>query len=137
VDDGFHGIEAERGDGRERDGGIGAPGAGARASYSRFACSVRMDADVAVLAPRGELDLAGAVTFDAAVKEVVARGTARVVVDLSELTFMDSSGMRAVLRLHAQLSDGCRLELLPGSPAVQRIFELTGMSEALPFRARS
>jgi anti-sigma B factor antagonist len=57
-----------------------------------------------------------------------------VVVDLSQLHFLDSSGMRALLRLQSRIGDRARLELVPGPPAVQRVFELVGLTAVLPFR---
>jgi hypothetical protein len=39
-----------------------------------------------------------------------------------------------MLRVQARLPSGARLELVPGPPAVQRVFELTGLIAALPFR---
>ncbi len=54
--------------------------------------------------------------------------------DLSGLTFMDSTGARLVLQANARSrADSCRLTLLRGPRAVQRVFELTGLTELLPF----
>ena len=82
----------------------------------------------------GELDLA--TVADA--EEVVARarrespGSLRL--DLSELTFLDSSGLRLVIQIDAACrADGWALEILPGPRGVQRVFDLAGVLEMLPF----
>jgi hypothetical protein len=42
--------------------------------------------------------------------------------------------MRALLRPQARVGDRARLELVPGPHVVQRVFELVGLTAALPFR---
>jgi anti-anti-sigma factor len=57
-----------------------------------------------------------------------------VILDLSELTFIDSSGLHVIVTAHARLADaGRRLTLVPGCHQVQRIFELTGIEDRLEF----
>jgi anti-anti-sigma factor len=57
------------------------------------------------------------------------------VLDLRGLTFMDSSGLHLITRWVNEASqDGFAFELEPGPPAVQRIFELTAVTDALPWR---
>ena len=80
----------------------------------------------------GEFDVAAAAVFDEAAANARAAHDHAVVVDLSRVTFIDSSGMRALLRLHVKV--GTRLSLIPGPPRVQRVFELAGLTAALPFR---
>ena len=49
-----------------------------------------------------------------------------MILDLSDLDFLDSSGLRCVLDYDAEgRQDGFSLALVPGSPRVQRVFELT------------
>ncbi len=50
-------------------------------------------------------------------------------VDLRQLEFLDSTGLRALLQLRTDCeAAGCRLSLVPGPAAVQRAFEVTGIS---------
>ncbi len=59
---------------------------------------------------------------------------ASIVVDLSGLTFMDSTGIRVLIMANARSrDDGNRLALLRGPAAVQRVFELSGVDSLLPF----
>ena len=86
------------------------------------------------LRPSGELDMATVPELEAAMQ--TARGRASgVVLDLSAVTFIDSTGVSFVMRAHNEATQvGFRLELVPGPPVVQRVFELVGMAHRLPFR---
>ena len=86
-----------------------------------------------VVAADGEVDLTSADRLAAAVREALAQGP--VLLDLEQVTFMDSSGIRV---LDALLRDCARegWDLRIGtalSPAVTQILDLTGMRAALPF----
>jgi anti-anti-sigma factor len=86
--------------------------------------------------PRGELDCSTTPTFDARAgeaAEALRAGFARVVLDLSALTFIDSTGLRAILRMAMALSQPSGLVIVRGRRSVQRVFELTGTERMLPF----
>jgi anti-sigma B factor antagonist len=70
----------------------------------------------------GELDLAGAARVTAAVERLAGRGEA-VVLDLRDVTFIDSTGVRTLLDVERG-ADG-PVALLAPSPAVLRVLELT------------
>lgn len=81
----------------------------------------------------GELDLATAPQLADALARV-PEGAAIVILDLSELTFMDSSGLHVIVAAQARLAQAdCRLVLVPGSGQVQGLFELTGTERHLEF----
>jgi anti-anti-sigma factor len=84
----------------------------------------------------GELDIASAPVLHAAVSRICENGAAgaRITLDLSGLVFIDSTGMAEVI-LTSQLCDrdGFELSVIPGPRAVQRMFERTGLLDALPF----
>ncbi|MGI8802392.1 MAG: STAS domain-containing protein [Solirubrobacteraceae bacterium] len=82
----------------------------------------------------GELDLATAPEFEKALGEVEASDVEAIVVDLDELEFLDSTGLRALLAADARSrANGGRLSLTRGSPPVRRLFELVGAESRLPF----
>ena len=82
---------------------------------------------------RGELDLVTAPQLADALSEA-ARGSVVVILDLSELTFMDSTGLHAILTAHTRLHEAdCRLVLVRGCHQIQRIFEITGTEHVLEF----
>ena len=74
----------------------------------------------------GELDLQSAGLLERTVAGLRAEGHDRVVVDLQQVEFMDSTGLRVLLGLHrAARHEGRTISLVPGPPPVQRLFELT------------
>ncbi len=90
--------------------------------------------DTIVLSLRGELDLTSALVFERELRAAEETGPRRIVIDLSGLEFMDSTGLRALLlaRDRAQ-SDGHELALRRGPRQVQRVLELTKTAEAFEF----
>ncbi len=81
----------------------------------------------------GELDFATA--FDVELRlERAIREADEVVVDLSGLEFIDSTGIRTIIEAHqAARRDGVGFRLLPGPAPVQRVFEISGLLDELPF----
>ena len=99
-----------------------------------FTCEVVPERDAVRVRLLGALDMGTAPTLHAEVAQLRDAGFRRVLVDLRGLEFMDSSGLRALLTLHGQASnDGFALGIVPGNPTVQRVFEVTGTVELLPF----
>lgn len=87
---------------------------------------------------RGELDLACAPMLDAAVERVCTEQTETLTLDLSGLTFMDSTGLRAILLAEDLCGrHDCKLVVIPGPAQVQRVFEVTGLLERLPFQSEA
>jgi anti-anti-sigma factor len=85
----------------------------------------------------GELDMAAAPDLQAVVSACVG-SAARLTLDLRRLTFMDSTGLRLVLLAQRLCRDtGAEFALIPGPRLVQRVFELTGVVDRLPFRYAS
>lgn len=83
---------------------------------------------VALLVFRGELDLAAAASMRARVDAVAGRRG--LVIDLRDVTFIDSSALRELLNAHdVVVRSGSRI-VLSGVPAgVRRLLEMTGTDE--------
>jgi anti-anti-sigma factor len=87
-----------------------------------------------VIAPYGELDLATAPDVERELHRAERSDAAEIVLDLSGLSFIDSTGIRLVLDADARSrADGGRLKLLPGRGAVHGVFRLCGVVDRLPF----
>ncbi|MCW2969794.1 MAG: anti-sigma-factor antagonist [Solirubrobacterales bacterium] len=86
----------------------------------------------------GELDIVAAPQLEAVIRRLCAGEITAMTVDLSETTFIDSSGLRAIL-LGKELTDeqGHGFSIIPGPPNVQRLFELTALLDVLPFESES
>ena len=89
--------------------------------------------DTAVVALTGELDVSGAALLESELDRVAAdHAPAKVVLDLSGLEFMDSTGLRLVVLTDARAREaGRRFVLVKGVPDVQRVFTITRMEERL------
>jgi anti-sigma B factor antagonist len=86
------------------------------------------------LALAGELDLATAPRLEVAVKRICQDGVAELTLDLRSLRFIDSAGLRAMLEAATLCNEHrCRLLLTNCNTEIERLFELTGTSESLPF----
>ncbi len=83
----------------------------------------------------GELDLMSAELLEQAMRRLASdEDDGLIVLDLGDVSFMDSTGLRAVLVGIAVCVEHQReLELLPGPDQVQRLFEISGLVEDLPF----
>ena len=102
------------------------------AGLSGFGCTFRQSGrDAAWVRVRGELDIATAPLLEQTLREaeLCAR---RVVLDLRELTFMDCAGMHVILDAtsDARQAEG-QLVLVRGPSRVDRVFTLTGTSDAV------
>lgn len=80
----------------------------------------------------GEFDLAGIQQFEGALGKVESAAPGVIVVDLNGLEFMDSSGLRALVMADQRARKaGRRLAIVPGPPAVRRVFEITQLDGRL------
>jgi anti-sigma B factor antagonist len=85
------------------------------------------------LVPVGELDLATVPILERAFNEALGdHGAAMIVVDLTELAFMDSTGLHLLLQMNEACEDADRLRIVNGSSAVVRLLDVSGVRDLLP-----
>jgi anti-anti-sigma factor len=79
------------------------------------------------------LDLSWVEALEDEMRRVEQTSVGRIIVDLSALEFMDSTGLRAMLQIDARSrANGERAAFLRGGRGIQRLLELTGMDGRLP-----
>jgi anti-anti-sigma factor len=102
---------------------------------SRFEYESEERGPVAVVTLRGELDLLSTVELEPELERLADEpGVGVAVLDLRELEFLDSSGLRLIVMAERALRQGGRrLVLVRGPQPVQRVFEITRMTERLEF----
>ena len=84
------------------------------------------------IALSGELDLASAARLEDELKSIEGSNPGVVVLDLQALSFMDSSGLRALLAADARARErGGRLVIVRGDERVQRVLRITRLDERL------
>ena len=83
--------------------------------------------DTAVLAVQGEIDTLTAPAFRAATDELLSASGDILVMDLTEVRFLASSGLAGLIKAAHRAEDrGIRLQLVITSRAVRRPLEITG-----------
>jgi anti-anti-sigma factor len=82
----------------------------------------------------GEFDIAGAAAFKEEIERIESAGAADIVIDLSELEFMDSTGLRLLLEtdMRHRVNSGSVRYVRPQGE-VARLFHLTRVDEQLDF----
>lgn len=99
-----------------------------------FAVHVAKDRERALVRLIGELDLAVAPQAEQAILQAEQGRPDLLELDLSTLSFMDSTGLRLMLTTRQRaLESGRRLQLRRGSAAVQRVFEVTAVAPLFEF----
>jgi anti-sigma B factor antagonist len=100
-----------------------------------FDCHVIVENGGVRLAPSGELDIATTPTLSRLVQAVREAGFHDVTIDLAEVSFADARPLRLLLELdEARRAGDIALTILPGPTDTQRVFEVTGTVDLLPFR---
>ncbi|MFF9909095.1 STAS domain-containing protein [Streptomyces sp. NPDC013457] len=95
-----------------------------------------VDAGTAVLTVGGELDLDTATLLHHHLANQFLHGRHQLVLDLSALSFMDSSGLNVLIRAAREAREaGGDLHLAAPAPAVRRILEITGLTMTTPLHA--
>jgi anti-sigma B factor antagonist len=97
-----------------------------------FRVDVHPEREAVRVVPVGELDLATAPLLERELHELRKSGFDQVVLDMRQLTFIDSSGIRVLVAEHrfVERSDR-RFSVIGGPRAIQRVLELCGVLDHL------
>lgn len=101
-------------------------------SQGHFHIDVHQAPDRVVLRLHGELDLAGAPALAAQIQKAEANNHAALVLDLEDLSFIDSSGLRVILTAHERAQQRkAEFAVTRGSQQVQRLLTTAGVGDYL------
>lgn len=101
-------------------------------AWQPFSVSVSTDGATATVALRGELDMSGVDRAREAIEQAESGEPALVVLDMSQLDFIDSTGLEVMLRAARRAHDnGRRLVVARPSRYVRRLLELTAIDQSL------
>lgn len=93
----------------------------------------RTEGDVAVVTASGEVDVFTAPGLDAAIDAELADGRTRLVIDLTGVTFLDSTGLGVLVKgLKGAREAGGSLQLVVTTERIRKIFDITGLDSAMP-----
>lgn len=100
--------------------------------YPSFALTVEPQRDHVRVVAVGDIDMSTAPALAAQLDELYAAGWAEVAVDLSEVTFIDSTAIHVLVDTQRRVAmRGADLWILDASDIVMRVLELTGVEELL------
>ena len=92
--------------------------------------------DVPVLSASGELDMTNAAELTESLQAMADSSAKVVVADLSGVTFIDSTGLNALIVGRKRLEErGGELRLVMTHPHVLKVFEITGLLDVFPVHA--
>jgi anti-anti-sigma factor len=99
-----------------------------------FHVDVEPEREFVRVCPSGEIDIATTGTVRERIADLMMDGFRRILVDLRQATFLDSTGLHLMVDLDASSrTGGWRFAIIAGPAEVQRAFEVTGLLARLPF----
>lgn len=94
---------------------------------------IRQKSGITVVGAAGEIDVFTAPDLDAGLGEVIAAGGVRIVLDLTGVTFLDSTGLGVLVKsLKSVRAEQGWVRLVIGSQKIRKIFDITGLDAAMP-----
>ena len=103
---------------------------GGRAVSEPFRVATERSQETQRIIAAGELDIATVPQLEQAFDAAMDSGAEHVVVDLGSVTFIDSTGLRLLIRMNERCPNG-RLAIR-STPVVDRLLEITGLLDQLP-----
>jgi anti-anti-sigma factor len=99
-------------------------------------CKLGHDGTAETLFVMGELDISTAPTLEHAVSDALDGQGEEFRLDLSQLTFMDSTGATTLLHVHKRVDGlGRRLAVVSPTDAVRRVLEILGLDQVIDVHA--
>ena len=94
------------------------------------------NSDYQVITVSGEVDLATSPELDVAIIGALESGTQSLVIDLSDVSFMDSSGLGVIVRGLKRCREADKdLDLVISNERVLKVFGITGLDQVIPIHA--
>lgn len=87
----------------------------------------------ATVAVQGEIDIGTVGVFSGCLADVIGRNPHRLVIDMTGVGFLDSSGLHAFVRVRKDLPEDCTLVLRAPQSHVRQVFEISGLSTVFTF----
>ncbi len=81
------------------------------------------------------IDASVAIQFKDRMREIAGASAGRVILDLSRVGFVDSSGLGAIVAVMKFLAPACKLELAALTPTVGKVFHMTRMNSVFAIHA--
>jgi anti-anti-sigma factor len=113
-------------------------GSGRAVAQTSFQIESESESEWGRLKLKGELDLASIGRVEQAAEALLAQGVRALVLDLGDVSFVDSSGLRLFIVLDQRArADGWKLTLTRPQPQAMTVFVVSGLEDNLPFAESS
>jgi anti-sigma B factor antagonist len=90
------------------------------------------ESEIVLIELEGEVDAYTARTLDKTLNDLLAQGHSKLVLDASQMDFISSPGLRAILFAHRELCEqGGQVRVCGLTGQVRRLFEMVGLDECL------
>lgn len=93
--------------------------------------AVRSDDSTAAVSPTGDLDVSTSPRLLACIDELLAEGRSRITLDMRAVTFIDSSGLGALVKAHKRAAPSAELSVVQPRPHVRRAMEISGILKVI------
>jgi len=93
-----------------------------------FGLDLEYRGGVPVVIVSGDVDVCTAPMLDERLQEVAGEGHKEVGIDLSGVSYLDSEGLKALIKLRNSLGHGGEVSIVGARGSVQRVFEMSGLS---------
>jgi anti-sigma B factor antagonist len=105
---------------------------------AHFSVALGDEGTTLTLTAVGEIDIASSPVLRHAAADALERPCDVLVIDLDQVTFIDSTGIHALIDIQGRCRrEGVVLRVLPAADGVHAVFELCGLADRLPFMPRS
>ena len=99
-------------------------------SSALFDASIELRGNTSIVHASGEVDIASAPALAARIDQALAKNPRKLIVDLSQVTMLDSSGLGVLIQVLKELENGdanTALRLVVGERHVLKVFSITGL----------
>ncbi|NBU32061.1 MAG: anti-sigma factor antagonist [Actinobacteria bacterium] len=94
--------------------------------------AVRSNEDHTVVSVEGEIDLSNSDDLDEAIIQALSNSTARITVDLTDVTFLDSSGLGVIVKgLKRAAEAESTFDVVASNERVLKVFKITGLDSVI------
>lgn len=98
-----------------------------------LALQTRQEGPITVVTAKGEIDVFTAPDLDEGLRAVLAKGGDKIIVDLTGVAFLDSTGLGVLVKcLKAARTSGGWVRLVVRTEKIRKIFDITGLDAAMP-----
>lgn len=101
-----------------------------------FKSSFTTHDSTAVISLEGDLDAASASTFQRSIDRAVGPGLKRLVLDMSNLGYLSSAGLRQLIYARQKMDDDVRVILVGANDRVTQTIKLVGFDQSVTFTDR-